>query len=123
MTRRAAAEALLQTYLAACEARDVAAIASCFAPHAVVMDPTSPRARGRRRIGAYFHALYDDLADLRLSASSLYWQGEAAACHWRGHATRRDGGVIDYEGIDVFDLNAAPLIRRMRAFWDPKDFM
>ena len=122
MNARQAAETLLNAYLAACEARDVAAIVRCFAPRAVVMDPTSPRALGRKQIGVYFRALYDDLDDLELQCSPLYWQADAIACHWRGTARRKTGEMIAYEGIDVFHLSEGPLIARMQAFWDPKDF-
>jgi ketosteroid isomerase-like protein len=122
MTDRAASEALLSRYIAACESRDPAGIVACFAPRATVIDPTSPAIRGRRQIGAYFRGLYDDLASLRLTVSPLYWQGGEVACRWQGTAQRRGGGVIAYEGIDVFRLSQAPLITRMQAFWDPKDF-
>jgi ketosteroid isomerase-like protein len=122
MIDRAAAEALLTRYLAACESRDIAAILACFAPLATVIDPTSPPIRGRRRIGDYFRGLYDDLAGLRLTTSPLYWQGDEIACRWQGVAHRRSGEVIAYEGIDVFRLSSGPLIARMQAFWDPKDF-
>lgn len=117
------AEALLTRYLAACESRDLDAIGACFARHAVVQDPTSPRTRGRRQIRAYFAALYDDLADLSLQTSPLYWQGDAIACHWQGVARRTTGEVITYEGVDVFHFSRAPLIARLQAFWDPKDFV
>jgi hypothetical protein len=30
---------------------------------------------------------------------------------------------VEYEGIDLFDVTTEPLIARMRAFWDPKDFV
>jgi ketosteroid isomerase-like protein len=116
-------EALLARYLAACEARDVASITACFAPRAVVIDPTAPHVRGRRAIGRYFAALYDDLSELQLSVSPLYWQDATVACRWEGRARRRDGGDIAYEGIDLFDFSPDPLISRMRAFWDPKDFL
>ena len=123
MIDRLAAEALLTRYLAACQMLDLDIIASCFAPHAVVVDPTSPRIRGRRQIKFYFRSLYDDLAALRLTTSPLYWQGAEIACRWQGVAQRKDGTVIEYEGVDVFRLSKAPLISRMQAFWDPKDFI
>lgn len=123
MIDRTSAEALLGRYLAACESRNVAAITACFAPRAVVIDPTSPAIRGRQRIAAYFRGLYDDLQSLRLTASPLYWQGDEAACHWQGTAQRQTGEVIAYQGIDVFRLAGPPLIARMQAFWDPKDFV
>lgn len=123
MTDRVAVEALLARYIAACESRDLGAITACFAPRAVVMDPTAPVVRGRRAIGRYFAALYDDLEELRLAASPLYWQGASVACRWEGWAMRRGGEKVEYEGIDLFDLSPEPLIARMRAFWDPKDFV
>lgn len=123
MVDRIAAEALLARYLAACETLDLDIITSCFAPRAIVIDPTSPRARGRKQISTYFGSLYDELASLRLTASPLYWQGAEIACRWQGVAQRKDGGVIEYEGVDVFRLNDVPLISRMQAFWDPKDFV
>jgi ketosteroid isomerase-like protein len=120
---RQAASVLLSRYIAACESRDIAAIAGCFAPQAVVIDPTAPMVRGRRQVAAYFAALYDDLASLSLTTSPLYWQGHEIACAWKGLARRKAGGTIAYEGIDVFRLTRAPLIARMQAFWDPKDFL
>ena len=123
MVDRLAAEALLTRYLAACETLDLDIITGCFAPRAIVIDPTSPRARGRKQISAYFKSLYDELASLRLTTSPLYWQGAEIACRWQGVAQRRDGGMIEYEGVDVFRLNEVPLISRMQAFWDPKDFL
>lgn len=123
MVDRLAAEALLTRYLAACETLDLATITSCFAPRAIVIDPTSPRARGRKQISAYFGSLYDELASLRLTTSPLYWQGAEIACRWQGVAQRKDGRVIEYEGVDVFSLNEVPLISRMQAFWDPRDFV
>lgn len=123
MVDRLAAEALLSRYLAACQTLDLEIIAACFAPRAIVIDPTSPTVRGRAQIRTYFGALYDDLANLRLTASPLYWQGDEIACRWQGVAQRKDGKVIEYEGVDVFRLSMAPLISRMQAFWDPKDFI
>lgn len=123
MVDRVAAEALLSRYLAACQSLDLDIITNCFAPRAVVIDPTSPRARGRQQIKAYFGSLYDDLASLRLTTSPLYWQGAEIACRWQGVAQRKDGRVIEYEGVDVFRLTTAPLISRMQAFWDAKDFV
>jgi len=123
MVDRSAAEALLARYLAACEARDLNGITACFAPRAVVIDPTSPRALGRGQIRKYFGALYNALGALRLTTSPLYWQGDEIACRWQGVAQRKDGTVIEYEGIDVFRLTSTPLISRMQAFWDPKDFV
>ena len=123
MIDRLAAEALLTRYLAACHMLDLDAVASCFAPHAVVVDPTSPRIVGRRQIKSYFRSLYDDLAALKLTTSPLYWQGAEFACRWQGVAQRKDGTVIEYEGVDVFRLSGGPLISRMQAFWDPKDFV
>lgn len=123
MVDRLAAEALLTRYLSACETLDLDIIASCFAPRAVIIDPTSPRVRGRLQIKAYFKSLYDELARLSLTTSPLYWQGAEIACRWQGVAQRKDGTVIHYEGVDVFRLTRTPLISRMQAFWDPKDFL
>jgi ketosteroid isomerase-like protein len=123
MRDREEIEALLSRYIAACEARDVAAITACFAPRAIVADPTAPKARGRAAVGRYFAALYDDLTELRLATSPLYWQADSVACRWEGEARRKDGRLIHYEGIDLFDFIDGPLIARMRAFWDPKDFL
>lgn len=123
MVDHRAADALLTRYLAACQTLDLDKICGCFAPRAVVIDPTSPVIRGRPLIRNYFSALYDDLAALRLTTSPLYWQGDEIACRWQGVARRKDGKVIEYEGIDVFRLTTAPLISRMQAFWDPKDFV
>jgi ketosteroid isomerase-like protein len=122
MRDRSEIEPLLRRYIAACEARDIAKITACFAPRASVVDPTAPKPTGRAAIGRYFAALYNDLAELRLVTSPLYWQGDSVACRWEGEARREDGTLIRYEGIDLFDFTDGPLIARMRAFWDPKDF-
>ena len=123
MVDRLAAEALLTRYLAACESLDLDIITGCFASRAIVIDPTSPRVHGRLQIRTYFASLYDELASLRLTTSPLYWQRAEIACRWQGVAQRKDGQMIEYEGVDVFRLTKTPLISRMQAFWDPKDFV
>lgn len=123
MLHRDTAETLLSRYISACQNLDIEKILACFAPNAVVIDPTSPTIRGRTRIKSYFLALYDDLRSLKLTTSPLYWQGDEIACRWQGTAQRKDGKMIEYEGVDVFRLTSAPLISRMQAFWDPKDFV
>jgi len=112
----------LNRYLAACESRNVDAIAECFAENAIVEDPTSDRIVGLDSIRGYFRSLYDGLASLTLSTDGLYWRGNGAACLWRGHAVRDDGTVINYEGIDVLVLDKNLKITQMSAYWDPKEF-
>ncbi len=114
---------LLQRYLRACESRDVARIANCFASDAVIEDPLNTCIQGRAEIEAYFHSLYDDLVALELTTSPIYWCRNTAACRWEGCAKRRDGTAITYEGVDVFVIDDTLRIARMSAYWDPKDFL
>lgn len=115
-------EQALSRYLAACESRDVAAIAACFSENAEIEDPTRRGITGREQIRAYFAELYDDLTSLSLETGPVYRCHDKAACQWRGTADRQDGIRIAYEGIDVFEFDRELRIRRMSAYWDPKDF-
>ena len=113
---------LLARYLEACQDRDIERIAACFVKDAVVEDPLTSDIRGHDQIATYFRSLYDDLHSLEFTLSPLYWCRAAAACRWQGRAVRRDGALINYEGVDVFQFSDAPLITRLSAYWDPKDF-
>ena len=114
---------LLDRYMRACETRETERIVECFAADAVIEDPLRESVRGREEIGEYFDSIYADLGDLKLEVSHLYWCRNAAACRWIGHATRRDGTRITYEGIDVLVIDEGLKIARMSAYWDPKDFV
>ncbi len=106
--------------MAACESRDVDRIARCFAPDAVVEDPTIGRIAVLDDIHRYFQNLYGDLVALELTTGRLYWRDTAAGCCWKGLAKRFDGTLFDYEGIDALTLDHSLKISHMSAYWDPK---
>jgi hypothetical protein len=94
MVDRLAAESLLTRYLAACQTLDLDIIVACFAPRAVVIDPTSPIVRGRAQVKRYFASIYDDLAALRLTTSPLYWRRDRLPLAGGGPAQGRQGDRV-----------------------------
>jgi hypothetical protein len=114
--------AKLRTYLAACERREVAAIAACFEESARVMDPLGEQ-NGTDAIRQYFESIYKDLASLSFETGPVCWCGASCAVSWKGSGRRHDGSAVAYQGLDVFTFSPDHQIRELWAFWAPEELL
>jgi hypothetical protein len=112
----------LRIYLAACERREIPAIAACFEPRAKVVDPLGKQ-NGLGAIRRYFTSIYKELAKLSFETGPVCWCGPSCAVSWKGTGVRHDGSSIFYEGIDIFTFGPTNRIRELGAFWVPDDLL
>jgi steroid delta-isomerase len=115
---------IVRRYYRALETRDERAFLSCFAREGTLEDPvgTTPLA-GEVALGAFFGGLTSGFATLSVEAVECFTSGHGIAVKFAGRVTTPDGRRGEAEGIDVFHVDAAGLIRELRGYWDPAGLM
>ena len=49
--------------------------------------------------------------------------GNGAAVKWTGHGTSTSGREVNFEGIDIFEVNDDGKIQTVRAYWNPAEMI
>jgi steroid delta-isomerase len=116
--------AAVQQYFAASRIdqpdQKVAAMVACFAPDSISYDPAEgPGMRGHSELQQFFSSIATLFITVGLTADFISINGNQAAVKWAGQGTSQDGRQLTFEGIDVFEFNAAGQIQTMRAYWNP----
>lgn len=106
-------------YAAIC-AFDVEAWLDNFSPDAESHDPVgAPVLRGHAALRDFFTGLAAMMESIDMRAERTFISGDSAAVKWRGAGTGKNGATFRFEGIEVFEFDAAGRIRVLRAYWDP----
>lgn len=105
--RDAARLAVLRRFMAAWNARDVAALMDCMADPCAFHASAGPEAegkvhQGRAAVRAAYAALFDTFPEARWSADSHHVAGDTGLSEWRFTGTDRAGQVVDVQGCDIF---------------------
>lgn len=99
-------------------------IASTFAEDATTYDPVdSPGITGRDAIREFFTSIYKNFKSVALTEDSIFVAGDGAAVKWTGKGTSANGKNVNFEGIDVFEVDADGKIRTVRAYWNPAEMI
>jgi ketosteroid isomerase-like protein len=95
---------------------DIASIVALFADDAYVASPVL----GTMRAGAFFDALDGASARNVLTVHQVMSSDDDRfqAAHFTYDWTLRDGGRIEFDGVDVFEFNDANQICSMKIFYD-----
>ena len=114
----------VRAYFLAIRAMDPEAIASTFAEDATTYDPVgSPGITGRDAIRGFFESIYKNFKSVALTEDSIFVAGDGAAVKWTGKGTSANGRNVNFEGIDVFEIDADGKIRTIRAYWNPAEMI
>lgn len=114
-------QATIDQYFAATRSSNKAAeMVACFALDTISYDPADGSAlvghagllHGFQQIGTFF-------TEIELAADFTAINGNTAAVKWSGRGTGRNGVAVTFEGIDLFEFNAAGQIQTLRAYWNP----
>jgi steroid delta-isomerase len=109
---------LVQDYVAAYNAADVAGILALYAPDASMEDPVGDApVRGAEAIAALYRAGFAMGIQLELDGPVRCTRAAVAF----GLRARTAEGMLSI--IDVFDLTPACRIARMRAYWGPANLV
>jgi steroid delta-isomerase len=114
----------VRAYFLAIRAMDPDAIANTFAEDGTTYDPVgSPGVTGRVAIRELFSSIYKNFKSVALTEDSIFVAGDGAAVKWTGKGTNANGKNVNFEGIDVFEIDADGKIRTIRAYWNPAEMI
>lgn len=100
------------------------AIASTFAEDGTTYDPVgSEGVTGWEAIREFFTSILKNFKSVALNEDSIFVAGNGAAVKWSGKGTSANGKTVNFEGIDVFEVDADGKIRTVRAYWNPAEMI
>jgi len=106
------ARELIERYNAAWNAQDLAAIAAAHHPDIVFHNHTADeRAEGAEAVRAHIAEIFRNNPTLRFTTRSLQAGDDFAVCEWTA-AVERDGGSLEWDGVDVFPLRDGLIARK-----------
>jgi steroid delta-isomerase len=114
-------QAIVQQYFAASRSPHKAeAMAACFAETCIHQDPAdAPILKSRAEVRQFLQAIADLFVSVELTEEFVSINSQAAAVKWIGHGIGRNGAEVQFEGIDVFEINAEGMIQTLKAYWNP----
>ncbi|MGQ0824315.1 MAG: nuclear transport factor 2 family protein [Actinomycetota bacterium] len=119
MVTPAAVRATVDAYVATNNANNRAGVLALFAPDAEFYDPVgTPPHIGRTAIGAFYDQARSLARSFELVPRDIVVCGTEAAMVFEIHVTIDDATGLVIDVVEIFELDDAGLIRRLRAYWD-----
>jgi steroid delta-isomerase len=109
----------VDAYVGAINKGDRQAWLDSFAHDATQIDPVpSPANVGRENIGAFWDRMIGTAESVTFDLRQLHVCGDQAAVVWAITA-RAGGGGMEFDGVDIFQIDDNGLIASVTAYWDP----
>ena len=110
--------AAVDAYVAAYGANDRDAFLDVFADDGVIIDPVgTPAHEGRDARGAFWDTVHQLTEKITFDVKDVVVCGNEAAMVFRIHAGS-DDAQIQIDAVDVFEVDDAGKVTRMKAYWD-----
>src|SRR5215510_3869710 len=114
----------IKDYFAALRAMDQEAWVSTFAEDAVSHDPYgAPPIVGHQKLREFFQTITGAFKEVGLTEKEIFIAGTGAAVKWTGSGTSKQGRSVNFEGIDVFEVNPEGKIQTLYAYWNPAEMV
>ena len=114
----------VEAYFAAIRAMDQPAWVNTFAADAVSYDPVgAPPIHGHQKLAEFFQNITAAFKEVGLTEDKVFVAGNGAAVKWTGSGISQGGNKVQFEGIDVFEVNEAGKIQTLHAYWNPAEMM
>ncbi len=111
-------------YFLAIRAMDPQAFANAFAEDGTTYDPVgTPGITGRQAIREFLESICKNFKTVGLTEDSVFVAGNGAAVKWTGKGTSSGGREVNFEGIDVFEVNQDGKIQTIHAYWNPAEMI
>ena len=111
-------------YFLAIRAMDPQAFANAFAEDGTTYDPVgTPGITGRQAIREFLESICKNFKTVGLTEDSVFVAGNGAAVRWTGKGTSSGGREVNFEGIDVFEVNQDGKIQTIHAYWNPAEMI
>ncbi len=115
---------IVSTYFANIAAMNPEGWVENFAEDAISHDPVGePPAKvheGYREFMGQLQAFFDKLEPI---TEHIFIAGNEAAVKWTMHGVSKTGKSVTFEGITIFEINAAGKIQTTRAYWNPANMV
>jgi len=109
---------IVDDYLAAINASDMAAVMALYADDAAVEDPAGTEPKRGDEILQFYTNAFSGGAKVELTGP-VRISSKAAAFPFRAEIARADGPVLVVEVIDIFEFDPAGKIAKMTAHFGP----
>jgi steroid Delta-isomerase len=117
-------EKVVADYFAATRAMDLDAWLATFDKDAVSYEPTGELPlTGYEALSQFFQAIAGAFEKVGLTEEQVFVVGNEAAVKWIGRGIGKNGREVTFEGIDIFEVNPAGKIQKLRAYWNPAVMM
>ena len=114
----------VRAYFLAIRAMDAEAFANTFAEDGSTEDPIgTPAIKGRAAIREFLASICKNFNSVGLTEDHVFVAGHGAAVKWTGKGTSANGKEVNFEGIDVIEVNEDGKIQRVRAYWNPAEMI
>ena len=111
-------------YFLAIRAMDAEAVANAFAEDGTTHDPHGSTAiTGRVALREFFNSIFKNFKSVALTEDLIFVAGNGAAVKWTGKGTSTNGREVNFEGIDVFEVNQDGKIQTIHAYWNPGEMI
>ena len=114
----------VRAYFLAVRTMDPDAIANTFAEDGTTCDPMgTPPVSGRTAVREFFASVFKNFKSVALTEDLVFVAGNGAGVKWTGHGTSVNGKEVNFEGIDVFEVNQEGKIQNIWAYWNPEEMI
>ncbi len=114
----------IKAYFAAIRAMDEKAWLNTFVEDAVSHDPVgSTPIVGHAKLAEFFQSIAGAFREVGLTENEVFIAGNGAAVKWTGQGISKQGKQVQFEGIDVFEINEDGKIQTVRAYWNPAEMV
>jgi len=114
----------VRAYFLAIRAMDADAFANTFAEDGTTFDPVgSPAITGREALREFFKSICSNFKSVSLEEDSVFLAGNGAAVKWTGRGTSTSGKKVNFEGVDVIEVNDDGKIKTIYAYWNPAEMI
>jgi steroid Delta-isomerase len=111
-------------YFLAVRAMDADAFANSFAEDGTTFEPVgAPGITGRDALREFLVSMCKNFKTVSLTEDSVFVAGNGAAVKWTGKGTTNSGKEVNFEGIDLIEVNEDGKIQTLRAYWNPAEMI
>lgn len=115
---------VVASYFAAIRAMDLEAWLATFDQDIISYEPSSETPlTGHAAMSQFFQSIAGEFEKVGLQEDHIFIVGNEAAVKWTGYGIGKNGREVTFEGIDIFEVNAAGKIQIQRAYWNPAAMM
>jgi steroid Delta-isomerase len=111
-------QATVAAYFAAIRERNLPAWLSTFAEDAVTYEPGQPPLQGHPAVANFFQGIANAFKEIAITEEFVAIDRDRAAVKWIGRGIGNNDHPVQFEGIDLFEINSSGKIQTLWGYWD-----